>query len=213
MRSVGVDEAGKGPVLGSMFVVAVAVDEADIEGLGVKDSKHLSSEKRQEIFEEVEESVPHSVIEVTPQEIDDKLRNDTMNDLMVGSHADVLRDLLDEIENHDYTTPVHDASDVSEDRFARRVSQEVGVDVRAEHGADEKYPAVSLASIIAKVKRDSHIESYGVGSGYPSDPKTIQFLQDYVNEKGKLPELARKSWKTSKRVLDEVSQESLEEFI
>ena len=94
-------------------------------------------------------------------------------------------------------------------RFLQSLSSFVSVEnVVAEHKADEKYPIVSAASIIAKVTRDGIIESYKeeygeIGSGYPSDPKTINFLKRYVEEFGELPKIARKSWKTSKRILEE----------
>jgi ribonuclease HII len=115
-----------------------------------------------------------------------------------------------------------DAGDVSEERFARRVAEGVGdrgvsVDVTAEHGADERYPVVAAASIVAKVERDRHVEQLGaaygdVGSGYPSDPTTRTFLREYVRDHGTLPACARASWKTCDDVLAAAEQSALDDF-
>jgi len=80
--------------------------------------------------------------------------------------------------------------------------------ITSEHQADVKYPIVSAASILAKVQRDMLIKQlgenagYDIGSGYPADPKTIGFLEGWVNEHGSLPDFARSSWETSKRILE-----------
>ena len=73
-----------------------------------------------------------------------------------------------------------------------------------EYGADRKYPVVSAASIIAKYLRDRHIEDlhriYGdFGSGYPSDPKTLNWLRRFkdIND---LPPIVRRSWSTIKKL-------------
>ncbi|MCW4027390.1 MAG: ribonuclease HII, partial [Candidatus Bathyarchaeota archaeon] len=67
------------------------------------------------------------------------------------------------------------------------------------------YPIVSAASIIAKVKRDTAIASLrkqhgDLGSGYPSDPKTIEFLKKWIKTRGSYPEFVRKSWKPARRI-------------
>ncbi|MCI4436683.1 MAG: ribonuclease HII, partial [Ignisphaera sp.] len=85
---------------------------------------------------------------------------------------------------------------------------------------DSKYIAVSAASIVAKVLRDWHIDQlkkvYGdIGSGYPSDKKTVEWLQNYYKEFGELPSVVRKSWKTIERILgiSAKKQKSLVEYI
>jgi ribonuclease HII len=81
------------------------------------------------------------------------------------------------------------------------------VDIVSEHKADRNYPVVSAASIIAKVERDGEVaklaEKYGdVGSGYPSDEKTIDFLELCI-ELGDYPECVRRSWRPAKKVRGE----------
>lgn len=112
-----------------------------------------------------------------------------------------------------------DAGDTDEKRFERRVknSLEPSAVLHAEHGADERYTVVGAASIIAKEARERHVESlaakYGtVGSGYPSDPTTRDFLETYVRENRTLPPCARTSWGTSRDVLAALDQSTLTEF-
>ena len=112
-----------------------------------------------------------------------------------------------------------DAADVNPERFATRVLDGLDVEVQiiSEHKADQKYPIVSAASILAKVARDSHVSDLAktyenMGSGYPSDSRTIDFLERYILENGTLPNCARKSWKTSKDIMGRKAQKSIEEW-
>jgi ribonuclease HII len=199
---VGVDEAGKGPVLGSMFAAAVRAPEAALPG-GLRDSKELTARRREELDERLRtsEGVEIGLAEITPERIDDP--GTDMNTLTVAAQADALSAVVRESD-----TAHVDAGDVDADRFGRRVGECLGVDtnIRAEHGADARYPIVAAASVIAKVARDAHVADlaaeYGaVGSGYPSDPTTRSFLDSYVSEHGRLPDCARASWKTSEDAL------------
>jgi ribonuclease HII len=77
------------------------------------------------------------------------------------------------------------------------------------HHADRKYPVVSAASIIAKVNRDRAIEklrkNHDLGSGYPSDSKTMNFIKEWISQNGDLPVFVRKSWKPVKILLGKSS--------
>jgi ribonuclease HII len=102
-----------------------------------------------------------------------------------------------------------DASDVLEERFKQHILEclPFKVDIVSEHKADRNYVAVSAASIIAKVERDKEIallgQVYGdFGSGYPSDPRTMDFLESLMKKDDKYPEFIRKSWKPAKKVKD-----------
>ncbi|WP_353634625.1 ribonuclease HII [Halobacterium sp. NMX12-1] len=211
MRHFGVDEAGKGPVLGSMFAAAVVGDPADLPD-GVADSKRLSPARREELDEQILEGFEVGVAEIPVKRIDDPETD--MNTLTVDAQASA----LDEIAADGLAGYV-DAGDVDEARFGRRVADGVtaDVDVTAEHGADDEYALVAAASIVAKVARDSHVADlaaeYGdVGSGYPSDPTTREFLREYVREHGDLPDCARASWQTSRDALAAAEQSGLDEF-
>jgi ribonuclease HII len=85
------------------------------------------------------------------------------------------------------------------------------------HQADAIYPVVSAASIIAKVRRDELIEELkkelGIdfGSGYPSDPKTKEFLIKWGKKhSGKFPEIVRQSWQTVENIREELGKNEKE---
>jgi ribonuclease HII len=207
---VGVDEAGKGPVLGSMFAAAVRADPADLpEGVG--DSKGIPAQRRERLASAIREAADTvAVAEVTVERIDDP--DTDMNELTVAAHAEALADAA---APDDET--VVDAGDTNAVRFERRVGNRAPLAVRAEHGADEAHAIVGAASIVAKSAREAHVAdltaAYGdVGSGYPSDPTTRAFLRSYVDEHGSLPACARESWQTSRDVLAARDQASLGEF-
>lgn len=207
----GVDEAGKGPVLGSMFAAAV---RAPVEALpaGIDDSKRLSDARRESLAKQLrdDEQVSVSIAEITPERID----AGNMNELTVVAHADALAGV---VELGD--VGMCDAGDVDADRFARRVQRRLPVDatVCAEHRADATNALVGAASVVAKSAREAHVKNledkFGdIGSGYPSDPNTRTFLADYVATNGDLPACARRSWSTCADVLAAAEQSSLEEF-
>ena len=211
MPSFGVDEAGKGPVLGSMFAAAVAGDPDDLPE-GVADSKRLAPGRREELDAAIRESMRVGVAEVPVARIDDPETD--MNELGVAAQADALARVAG-----DGLAGYVDAADVDEGRFGERVAASVDadVDVTAEHGADDEYDIVAAASVVAKVARDAHVDGlrdeYGdVGSGYPSDPTTRDFLEEYVREHGELPDCARSSWQTSDDALAAAEQSALDEF-
>ena len=87
MTRFGVDEAGKGPVLGSMFAAAVAGDPGDLPG-GVADSKRLTPTRRETLDEAIRESMRVGVAEIPVARIDDPETD--MNKLGVAAQADAL---------------------------------------------------------------------------------------------------------------------------
>ncbi|WP_324665303.1 ribonuclease HII [Haloarcula sediminis] len=209
---LGVDEAGKGPVLGSMFAAAVRAEPAALPD-GVGDSKGIAPAKRERLDAKIRNSADAvAVAEIPVRRIDDPETD--MNTLTVAAHADALSGVA-----RDGLAGLVDAGDTDADRFGHRVADRVDavVDITAEHGADETDPLVGAASIVAKVARDSHVaelaETHGdVGSGYPSDPTTREFLADYVEQHGDLPDCARTSWSTCDDVLAAAQQSSLGDF-
>ncbi|NHN60174.1 ribonuclease HII [Halorussus rarus] len=220
----GVDEAGKGPVLGSMFAAAVRVPNPDALPEGIADSKRLSPERREELAAEIraDDRVAVGVAEIPVARIDG---DDDMNTLTVAAHAEAIAEVVD--ESAEPLAGIADAGDTSEARFARRVADRVSadLDLTAEHGADDEHAVVGAASVVAKVERDAHVAAvadryaaeYGaalgdLGSGYPSDPTTREFLESFVAEHGRLPDCARRSWSTCEDVLAEAAQSGLGDF-
>ncbi|MFB6154779.1 MAG: ribonuclease HII [Haloferacaceae archaeon] len=213
---IGVDEAGKGPVLGPMVTAAVRADPTALPD-GVDDSKRLSPARRERLAAELraDPDVAVGVAVVTTDRIDDPSTD--MNTLTVDGQAAAVAEVA-----RDGDRVVADASDVSESRFADRLGDRLAasgaaVEVTAEHRADEHHALVGAASVVAKVERDARIdalaEEYGdVGSGYPSDRTTRTFLREYVREHGALPPCARESWQTCADLLAAAAQSDLSEF-
>jgi ribonuclease HII len=209
----GVDEAGKGAVLGPLVVAAVGCDsDADLDSIPVRDSKTLTPAARTDLFGRITTRVIYTVLVIEADEIDLRRRSMTMNQLMAQAHAAVIRELQPEIA---YV----DACDVIAARYGRAVSSHIGFPCRviAEHHADVTMPVVSAAGIVAKVVRDRQIgelaEEYGtIGSGYPSDRTTIAFLEDYIAGHGRPPPIARASWETTRGILSRAEQVDLSTF-
>jgi len=210
----GVDEAGKGPVFGSMWAAAVVVPRASVLPDGVDDSKRLSPERRETLASTIhdDDRVQVGVAEIPPARIDDPETD--MNSLTVAAQAEALDDA-----GVDGARGVVDAGDTDAARFGRRVGDAADGDVRVvpAHRADESDAVVAAASIVAKVARDAQMaalaDEYGpVGSGYPSDGTTREFLADYVERTGELPPFARESWSTCADALAAAEQCGLGEF-
>lgn len=216
---IGVDEAGKGPVLGPMVAAAVRADSAQLPD-GIRDSKHLTVDRREALESALRKdpAIQIGVAIITVDRIDDP--DTDMNSLTVTAQAEALSGVVDAGD-----AVVLDAGDVSESRFGRRVREAVNaendsghaIELLAEHGADDTHPIVGAASIVAKVERDRRVAElateYGeIGSGYPSDPTTRSFLAEYVAEHDELPACARASWQTAADVLAAAEQSSLAEF-
>tara|TARA_B100000953_G_scaffold281627_1_gene259218 strand:- start:827 stop:1468 length:642 start_codon:yes stop_codon:yes gene_type:complete len=199
----GVDEAGKGPVIGPMVVAAVSVNNAKIiENIGFKDSKLLTPQKRKELFELIQKNYTYAIEIIEPKTIDVYRRKNQLNVLNRKAFEKLISKLNPNIA---YV----DAADVNEDRFGKEIknnlTNEKDTDVISMHKADSKIPVVAAASIVAKETREREImklkEKIGdFGSGYPSDPKTIKFLKSYFHDNSKWPSGTRESWKTVERI-------------
>ncbi len=200
---VGVDEAGRGSLVGDMFVAAVAVARDRVHllpALGVRDSKSLSRERRALLVPRILEVADAVVVcRVVPEEID----RENLNDLEVEAIERIARQLkardlaigelvVDEVAGR--------AKDIEVAIHRYYPEARVAVVPRA----DRDYPAVAAASIVAKFLRDKHVELLGrvygeIGSGYPSDPRTLEWLRR-VKSSGKLPSCVRRSWRTVGKV-------------
>ena len=204
----GVDEAGRGSVIGPLVIAGVSIEEKDLPklvDLGVKDSKLISPKKRETLAIYIRELVLNcNVVSLSPFEIDRVVetgkRLHKLNRFEAKAMARVITILKPELV---YV----DASDVLADRFGKHIAENLDFKLKivSEHKADLTYPIVSAASIIAKVERDREIsvlqKKHGnIGCGYPSDPNTIKFLGNWIKKFGSYPDFVRKSWKTSKRI-------------
>lgn len=209
----GVDEAGKGAVLGPLVIAAVGCRTArDLSGIPVKDSKLLSPPERSRLFDRITEKCTASILVIDAADVDILRRCGSMNLLMARAHAAVIRELRPK-------TAYVDACDVIAVRYGRMVASclDFPCTIISEHHADENRPAVSAASIVAKVTRDRLVRElspvYGeIGSGYPSDGKTVAFLEQYIRENGRAPPCARSSWETVKTLICRAEQSDLSQY-
>jgi len=211
MLIAGVDDAGRGSVIGPLVIAGVSMKEQnlpELSKLGVKDSKLLSPRRRENLAIEIKRiAQKYSVMKLLPKEIDIVVQRGRklhkLNRLEAQTMAKVLETLKPDIA-------YIDASDVLEERFKEHIMELLSfkVEIISEHKADRNYPIVSAASIIAKVERDKEIaeltNKYGdFGCGYPTDPKTIGFLQQCLEKFDEYPDFVRKSWKPARRVKSE----------
>ncbi len=211
MLIAGVDEAGRGCVIGPLLVAGVMVTAENLPSLielGVKDSKLLSPKKREALYPEIISlSQKYQTVKVLPSQIDKVVESSRrlhkLNRLEAQTMAQVIEDLK---PNEVYV----DAADTVEQRFGNHIRECLKTKTRivSRHKADRIYPIVSAASIIAKVERDREIDSlrseYGdFGSGYLTDSKTMIFLKKLLEKNGDYPSFVRKSWKPAKRAKSE----------
>ncbi len=208
MRFVGgVDEAGRGPIIGPMVIALAVTDDMDrIKRLGVRDSKELSPRGREQLFNILKPTLNYMDYEVIePGVIDEYVRMNALNKLEAEVTVKLITKALGSVRL--YRVYV-DSPDPRAERYGELIREGVNGDVEivSMNKADKLIPIVSAASIIAKVIRDSIINDlrreYGdFGSGYPSDPRTVRFLRDWVRVHGDLPPIARRSWSTVKKIL------------
>lgn len=208
----GIDEAGRGPMIGPMVICGILVYPNrlhELVDIGAKDSKTLTHKRRLILKEKIEKVTAKIEIRIVSAADIDRLRKrTTLNEIEVEEFASIAKALNPQ-------EIYLDAADVIAERFGTKIGKLSGIAAKgaivvSEHKADSKYPIVSAASIIAKVERDHAIENfhkkYGdFGSGYPNDPKTVKFVRNLVRNGEKLPPIIRKSWKSVTKMIDEES--------
>jgi ribonuclease HII len=198
----GIDEAGRGPVIGPLVVAAVFVDDDEqLKRIGVKDSKKLSPASRERMYGDILKVAEHRTVILSAEGIDAARTDRSMNEIELQMFAE-------SVSGKKVSRVYADCPDVNTSSFASSLSTRLGgTKVTAEHKADDTYPVVSAASIIAKVTRDRMIaeiaEEFGtdIGSGYPSDPVTVDFIAKWIKENGNAPPHTRRSWETVKKML------------
>ena len=200
----GVDDAGRGSMLGPLVIAGISINKTKISKLslmGVKDSKQLTPKSREELYKKIILLVDdYYVAKISPKSIDASVKNHGLNQLEAKYMAKVISKLNPDIS---YV----DSCDVNPQRFGKEISKlSNNKKIKSYHHADSRFVVVSAASIIAKVTRDKAIsrlrKTHDLGSGYPSDPKTINFVKTYYTMKRVLPTFVRKSWKPTQKILN-----------
>ena len=224
MYQLGVDEAGRGPVIGPLVVCALGMPTADIEiliDIGAKDSKSLTKKKRFSIAEHIYLEADKrrwdvGLITCSASRIDKEREISNLNELEV----ELFKEAIFATKAEKYNGEIHlDACDTNEKRFGDRVSSSLGSNwsqwsIKSKHKMDLTNILVGAASILAKAHRDKEIEKIGrlldleIGSGYPSDQKTRVAIKNLV--KGEYPnKYLRWSWATTENVWLEENQKPI----
>lgn len=220
IKICGSDEAGRGPAIGSLFIVGAMFNEEDIpklKDLGVKDSKLLTHKKRIELSKEIEKlAVEIKIIQVKPKEIDEAVLDDNgfnLNWLEAKKQAEIINDLKPHKMIIDCPSPnIKAYTNYLKKLIDPKLLESIQLVI--EHKG-EKHMPVAAASIIAKCKREEEVKEIekivgqSIGSGYSSNSVCQKFLKENFD---KYPEFIRKSWSTFKVLDNQKKQKSLEEF-
>ncbi len=197
MQVCGVDEAGRGSLVGPLVIAGVSINKTKIRQLssmGIKDSKKLTPLQREKLYKKIIKFVDdYYVAKINPYTIDKSVSKHELNNLEAKYMAKVISKLN---PNVSYV----DSCDVNPSRFGKTISKLSKKNkIKSYHHADSRFVIVSAASIIAKVTRDREIKkirkNHDVGSGYPSDVKTKRFVKKYISTRNEIPSFVRSSWK------------------
>ena len=203
MQICGIDDAGRGSMLGPLVIAGISLDKKNlrkISSLGVKDSKKLSPKLRESLYKQIIKIVDdYHVAKISPKSIDASVKKHCLNGLEAKYMAKVVSKL-----NPD--TSYVDSCDVNPQRFGKEISRLSGNHkIKSYHHADSRFVVVSAASILAKVTRDRAItklrKDYDLGSGYPSDSLTVKFVTKYYKKNHEMPNFVRKSWKPVQKIV------------
>jgi len=220
MLTLGIDDAGRGPVIGPMILAGCLIDkniEEEFRKLGIKDSKKILTGKREKLAEVIKEKAITFEITLTiPNEITEKNKlGVNLNTIEAQKSAEIIN-RINKSQNKikviiDCPSPNIKAW---QNVLEKYIENKENLIISCEHKADVNHIACSAASILAKTTRDAEIEKIkkklGVdfGSGYPSDPVTCKFLSENA-QKFKEEGIFRETWSTWKSVCSGKKQKKL----
>ena len=214
---LGIDEAGRGPVIGPLVIAGVSIDEKDLDKLkrfGIRDSKLLSPKQRENLFDKITNTArKYKIIIIPPKEIDSALRSKSLN--LNWLEAIKSAEIIDSLKPKKAIVDCPSNNITNYKSFLKKHLKNKKTELVLEHKADLRYIIVSAASIVAKVTRDREIKKIQkrikepIGSGYPSDPVTINFLEKNHNS---YPGIFRKEWASWKNINKKKKQKSLSDF-
>ncbi len=222
---LGIDDAGRGPIIGPMVLAGVLVTEEQQSKLkkeGVKDSKVLEHKKRISLAKIIQKnSIDYKVILIPPSEIDKAVDSGyNLNTLEAEKMAEIINSINVNGPRNKRIKVIVDCPSpnipVWTNTLKKFIEHKDNLDIKCEHKADVNHPSVSAASIMAKVAREEEIaeikKNFGeVGSGYAADPITIEFLEKNGHDP-KNESLFRKSWATWKIYKAKKEQKKLGDF-
>ncbi|MFH1780006.1 MAG: ribonuclease HII [Candidatus Micrarchaeota archaeon] len=203
---IGVDEAGRGCVIGPLVICAFKINEKheiELKKMGVKDSKLLAPTTRNKLYKELIKS-KHCLRIIPATELTELMNKKiSLNEIEAIKIAECLQELDD-----NETTAFIDSPDANPKKFAERIKRlapNLKIKIIAENKADVNHLVASAASIIAKETREMEVTRIkklvgDFGSGYTSDGKTIVFLKKHYGKNKALNEFIREKWSTIKNL-------------
>lgn len=200
---IGIDEAGRGALIGPLVVAGIRVDESSLRLLsemGVRDSKRLSPAARERLYSEIV-----AVVEEHEERIYPAWQVDTnsLTTLELNGIVSILN-TLGPVEEGKIV--IDCIGKLARGKVERLLDTPNGVELVYEPKADERYTACQAASIIAKVTRDREIvklhQQIGIdfGKGYPNQG-TVEFIREYMKARGELPPHTRTRWRSIEKML------------
>lgn len=218
MIIAGIDEAGRGCIVGPMVMCGASIDEKDLvklKGLGVKDSKLIPEKRRRVLADQLKKIVKFEVISVPPKEIDEYVLSENPRMNLNWLEAIKTIEIINKLSPEKVFVDCPSNNVKAYESFLMEGLLHKDVDIVVEHKADAKYLIAAAASIIAKVERDNAIDlikhEIGIdfGSGYMSDPKTKSFLEARWQVH---PVILRKSWEPYQKLKRAKLQKGLKDF-
>ncbi len=219
----GIDEAGRGPVLGPLvigLVVLTSTQQQKLAELGVTDSKKLSAKKREELFTQIHSHSTHAQVQIVPAtQIDTYLTSGTNLNMVEAIETAKLCTTIP-LTILSQTKLMIDLPSKNKTQYLQSIAtqwsntKQLGA-IDAEFKADLNHIAVGAASILAKVTRDNIIREIEaqigipIGSGYPSDPVTKAFIAAHAKD---YPHICRNTWESIKRLQQTDVQHTLDTF-
>ncbi|MEK6741739.1 MAG: ribonuclease HII [Nanoarchaeota archaeon] len=217
---LGIDDAGRGPVIGPMVLAGCLVDsetEKEFKKLGVKDSKQLTQKRREFLEKIIKEKVKgFETVVITPNEIDTSNKEGIkLNEVEALAAAKIINKLNPENEKIKVIVDCPSVSIKSwQDYLKMHIKNLSNLEVSCEHKADINHVSVSAASILAKSQREREMDKlkkeFGdeIGSGYGADPVTKKFLaKNAANPKH--TKLFRKTWSNWQKANQDSKQKKL----
>lgn len=203
----GIDEAGRGPVIGPM-VYGLYVARMD-ESTKYKDSKLLSAGCREKFFANMKN---YAYYKIDPIYITSMMQAGakTLNEIAKEAVVELIKELTTKCKN---IKAVYIDGLGNNQEYTKYLKRQFDLKFIIENKADSKYQVVSGASIVAKVTRDLSVNKIGCGSGYPSDPITKEWLKRNMHEFLGFPNFVRHSWATIKVLMPSKKSRKLEKSL
>ena len=222
MLTLGIDDAGRGPLIGPMILAGVLINpeqEKYLKKHNVRDSKQIHNSQMETFAKLVRKhSIENKVVKTFPEEIDSSLATGTnLNTLEAIKTAEIINALNNKKEKIKVVVDCPSANTIAwRATLIKLIKHAQNLEVHCEHKADTNYVAAAAGSVLAKATREQEVEKikkqYGdIGSGYPSDPNTKKFLKKHGKELSNSG-IFRKSWATWKKLFPAKSQATLDSF-